>query len=74
VKRTVSGPGAVRCVVLNTTQVFVDCSLCGAPVDAVSGVFGRDVVSKIPVLVYFRTTPAILLAMAPSIPTTIVTS
>jgi hypothetical protein len=61
------------CIVFNTTQVFVDRSLCGAPVDAVSGVFGRDVVSKIPVLVYFLTTPVILLAMAASIPTAIVT-
>jgi len=51
----------------------VDCSLRSAPVDAVSGVFGRDVVSKIPVVVYFLTTPAILLAMAVSIPTAIVT-
>ena len=61
------------CIVFNTTQVFVDCSLRGAPVDAVSGVFGRDVVSKIPVLVYFLTTPVILLAMAASIPTVIAT-
>jgi len=53
------------------TQVFVDCSLCGTPVDAVSGVFGRDDVSKIHVLVYFRTTPMILLATATSIPTAI---
>jgi len=49
------------------------CSLRGVPVHAVSGVFGGDVVSKIPVLVYFLTTPAILLAMAASIPTAIVT-
>jgi len=51
----------------------VDCSLRGAPVDAVSGVFGSDVVSKIPVLVYFLTTPVILLAVAAGIPTTVVT-
>jgi len=63
----------MRCIVLNTTQVFVDCSLCGAPVDAVPRVFGRDVVSKIPALVYFLTTPVILLAMAASILTAIVT-
>jgi len=55
-------------------QVFVNCSLRGAPVDAVPGVFGRDVVSKIPVLVYFLTTPVILLAIAASVPTAIVTS
>ena len=65
--------GAVCCIVVNTTQVFMDCSLRSAPVDAVSGVFGRDVVSKIPVLVYFLTTPAILLAVAASVPTAIVT-
>jgi len=51
----------------------VDCSLHSAPVDAVSGVFRRDVVSKIPVLVYFLTTPVILLAMATSIATVIAT-
>jgi len=51
----------------------MDCSLRGAPVDAVSGVFVRDVVSKVPVLVYFLTTPVILLAMAASIPTVIAT-
>jgi len=51
----------------------VNCSLRGTPVDAIPGVFGRDVVSKIPVLVYFLTTPAILLAVAANIPTTIVT-
>ena len=72
-KRTDSGPGTVRCIVLNATQVFVNYSLRGAPVDAVPGVFGRDIVSEIPVLVYFLTTPAILLAVAASIPTAIVT-
>jgi len=51
----------------------VNCSLRGVPIDAVSGVFGRDVVSKIPVLVYFLTTPAVLLAVATSVPTAIVT-
>jgi len=51
----------------------VDCSLCGALVDAVPGVFGRDVIPKIPVLVYFLTTPAILLAVTASIPTAVVT-
>jgi len=51
----------------------MDRSLRGAPVDAVTGVFGRDVVSKIPVLVYFLTTPAILLAVATGVPTTVVT-
>jgi hypothetical protein len=51
----------------------VDCSLCGAPVDAVPGVFGRDVIPKIPVLVYFLTTPAILLAVTASISTAVVT-
>jgi len=55
------------------TQVFVDCSLCSAPVDAVSSVFGRDVVSKIPVLVYFLTTPVILLATDACIPTPVAT-
>jgi len=47
--------------------------LRGASVDAVSGVYGRDIVSDIPVLVYFLTTPAILLALAASVPTAIVT-
>jgi hypothetical protein len=50
----------------------VNCSLRGAPVDTVPGVFGRDVVSKIPVLVYFLTTPAILLVVTVSIPTVVV--
>jgi len=54
-------------------QVFVNCSLHGALVDAVPIVFGRDIVSKIPVLVYFLTTPAILLEVAASVPTAIVT-
>jgi len=60
-------------IVLNATQVFVHRSLRGAPVDAVLGVLGRDVVSKIPVLVYFLTTPTILLAVATGVPTTVVT-
>jgi len=51
----------------------VDRSLRGVPVDAVSGVLGRDVVSKIPVLVYLLTTPAILLAVTAGVPTTVVT-
>jgi len=51
----------------------VDFSLRGTPVDAVSGIFGRDVVSKIPVLVYFLTTPVILVAATASIPTAIST-
>jgi len=51
----------------------VDCSLRGVPVDAVPGIFGRDVISKIPVMVYFLTAPAILLAVTVSIPTAIVT-
>jgi len=51
----------------------VDCHFCGAPVDAVPGVLGRDFVSKIPVLVYFLTTPAILLAVTASVPTAVVT-
>jgi len=51
----------------------VNCSLRGTPVDAVPGVFGRDIVSKISVLVYFLTTPAILLAVATSVPSAIVT-
>jgi len=50
-------------------QVFVDCS----PVDAVPGIFGRDVVPKIPVLVYFLSASAVLLAVTVSVPTTIVT-
>jgi len=54
-------------------QVFVHRSLRGVPVDAVPGVLGRDVVSKIPVLVYFLTTPTILLAVAAGVPTTVVT-
>jgi len=63
----------VRGIVLNAAQVFVHGSLRGAPVDAVPGVLGRDVVSEIPVLVYFLTMPTILLAVAAGIPTTVVT-
>jgi len=63
----------VRGIVLNATQVFVHRSLRGALVDAVPGVLGRDVVPKIPVLVYFLTTPTILLVVATGIPTTVVT-
>ena len=63
----------MRCIILNTTQVLVNCPFCGAPVDEVPGVLGRDVVSKIPVLVYFLTTPTILLAVAAGVPTTVVT-
>ena len=63
----------MRSVVLNATQVFMDRSLRGVPVDAVLGVLGRDVVSEIPVLVYFLTMPTILLAVAAGIPTTVVT-
>ena len=59
----------MRGIVLNAPQVFVHRSFRGAPVDAVPGVFGRDVVSKIPVLVYFLTTPMILLAATASMPT-----
>ena len=64
----------MRSVVLNATQVFMDRSLRGVPVDAVLGVLWRDVVSEIPVLVYFLTTPAILLTVAAGVPTTVVTS
>ena len=60
------------CIVLNTAQVFVDCSFCSTPVDAVPVVFGRDVVLKIPVLVYFLTASAVLLTVTVSVPTTIV--
>ena len=63
----------MRCIVLDTAQVFVDCSLCGSPVDAVPGILGRDVVPEIPVLVYFLTASAVLLAVTVSDPTTIVT-
>jgi len=62
----------VRCIVLDTAQVFVDCSLCGVPVDAVPGIFERDVVPEIPVLVYLLTASAVLLAVTVSVPTTIV--
>jgi len=61
------------CIVLDTAQVFVDCSLCGAPVDVVPSIFGRDVVPEIPVLVYFVTASAVLLAVTVRVPTTIVT-
>jgi hypothetical protein len=50
----------------------VGCSLCGTPVDAVPGIFGRDVVPEIPVLVYFLTASAVLLTVTVSVPTTIV--
>jgi len=63
----------VRCIVLDTAQVFVDGTLRSAPIDAVPGIFGRDVIAKIPVLVHFLTAPAILLAVTVGIPTTIVT-
>ena len=56
------------CIVLDTAQVFVDCSLCGAPVDAVPGIFERDVVPEIPVLVYFLTASVVLLAVTVSVP------
>jgi hypothetical protein len=62
----------VRCIVLDAAQVFVDCSFCGAPVDAVPGIFGRDVVAEIPVLIFFLATCAVLLAAAIGVPTTIV--
>jgi hypothetical protein len=62
----------VRCIVLDAAQVFVDCSLCGAPVDAVPGIFGRDVVAEIPVLIFFLAACAVLLAAAIGVPTTIV--
>ena len=44
----------------------------GAPVDAVPGIFGRNVVAEIPVLVYFFAAYAVLLAAAVGVPTTIV--
>ena len=59
-------------IVLDAAQVFVDCSLCGAPVDAVPGIFGRDVVAEIPVLIFFLAADAVLLAAAIGVPTTIV--
>jgi len=63
----------VRGIVLNATQVLVHRSFRGASVDAVPGVLGRDVVSWIPVLVYFLAMPTILLAVAAGVPTTVVT-
>jgi hypothetical protein len=62
----------VSCIVLDAAQVFVDCPLCGAPVDAVPGIFGRDVVAEIPVLIFFLAACAVLLAAAIGVPTTIV--
>ena len=62
----------MRCIILDAAQVFVDCSLCGAPVDAVPGISGRDVVAEIPVLVYFLAAYAVLLAATVGVPTTIV--
>jgi len=50
----------------------MDCSLCGAPVDAVPGILGRDVVPEIPALVYFLAAYAVLLAVTVGVPTTIV--
>jgi len=47
-------------------------SLRGAPVDTVPGILGRVVVSKIPVFVYFLTTPTIILAVATGVLTTVV--
>ena len=63
----------MRGIVLNALQVFVHRPFRGAPVDAVSGILGRDVVSLIPVLVYFLATPTILLAVAAGVPTTVAT-
>ena len=72
-RRTVLGPGAMRCVVLDMAQVFVDCPLCSVPDDAVPGILGWDVVPEIPVLVDFLTASAVLLVVAVGIPTTVVT-
>jgi len=47
-------------------------SFCSAPIDAVVGVLGRDIVAQIPVLVYFLTTPAPLLMVTTRVLTTIV--
>ena len=60
------------CIVLDAAQVFVDCSLCSAPVDVVPGIFGRDVVAEIPVLIFLLAAYAVLLAAAIGVPTTIV--
>jgi len=47
-------------------------SFRSAPVDAVAGILGRDVVAQIPILVYFLTTPTPLLAVTTRVLTTIV--
>jgi len=62
----------VCCIVLNASQVFVCRSFRSAPVDAVAGILGRDVVAQIPVLVYFLTTPAPLLAVTARVLTMVV--
>jgi hypothetical protein len=60
-------------VVLDAAQVLMDCSFCGAPVDAVPGIFGGDVVAEIPVLIFFFLAAyAVLLAAAIGVPTTII--
>ena len=63
----------MRCIVLDAAQVFVDRSLCGTPVDAVPGIFGRDVMAEIPVLIFFFLAAyAVLLVAAIGVSTTIV--
>ena len=49
-------------------------SFCSAPVDAVAGILGRDVIAQIPILVYFLTAPAPLLAVTARVVTTVVAS
>ena len=62
------------CIILDTSKVFVYRTFHSAPVDVVASVLGRDVVAQIPVLVYFLTAPAPLLAVATHVLGTVVVS
>ena len=62
------------CIILNASQIFVYRSFRSAPVDAVAGILERDVVVQIPVLVYFLTMPAPLLAVTARVLTSVVAS
>jgi len=62
------------CIVLDATHVFVCRSIVGASVDALAGVLVREILPEItvPSLVYLLVIPMPLLAVATSVPTTVV--
>ena len=72
VKRTVLSWGAMSCIILDASHVFMHRSISNAPVDALASIIMREVLSYITVLVHLLTASASLLVVVAGVPTTVV--